>query len=84
MKTVWFLLMIILSGTFEASAQEAGNVAYGNKTHKTSGVALGNLYSIEPTDSSEFDSVINPVTVEPIVQFTLYLKIKYQVSKDAN
>jgi hypothetical protein len=51
MKRVWLLLLIILSGALEASAQEAGNVAYGNKTHKTSGVALGNLYSIEPKDS---------------------------------
>jgi hypothetical protein len=51
MKTVWFVLLIILCGAVEVSAQESGNVAYGNKTHKSSGVALGNLYSIEPTDS---------------------------------
>jgi uncharacterized protein YggE len=51
MKTVWFVLLIILCGAVEVSAQEAGNVAYGNKTHKSSGVALGNLYSLEPKDS---------------------------------
>jgi uncharacterized protein YggE len=26
-----------------------------------------------------FDAVINPVTIEPVVQFTLYLKVKYNI-----
>jgi uncharacterized protein YggE len=30
-------------------------------------------------DSNSFDEVINPVIVEPPVQFTLYLKVKYSV-----
>jgi len=25
--------------------------------------------------------VINPVIIEPVVQFTLYLKVKYEVAK---
>jgi len=30
-------------------------------------------------DGSGFDKVINPVVIEPVVQFTLYLKVKYDV-----
>jgi uncharacterized protein YggE len=33
-----------------------------------------------PLDASGFDAVINPVIVEPVVQFTLYLKVKYEVA----
>jgi len=30
-------------------------------------------------DGNGFDKVINPIVVEPVVQFTLYLKVKYEV-----
>jgi hypothetical protein len=30
-----------------------------------------------------FDHVINPIVVEPVVQFTLYLKVKYGVEQAA-
>ena len=30
-------------------------------------------------DADGFDAVINPVVIEPVVQFTLYLKVKYEV-----
>jgi hypothetical protein len=32
-------------------------------------------------DADGFDLVINPVVIEPIVQFTLYLKVKYEVKQ---
>ena len=31
-------------------------------------------------DASGFDAVINPLILEPVVQFTLYLKVKYEVA----
>jgi uncharacterized protein YggE len=31
-------------------------------------------------DAGEFDAVVNPVILEPVVQFTLYLKVKYEVA----
>jgi uncharacterized protein YggE len=31
-------------------------------------------------DGSGFDSVINPAILEPVVQFTLYLKVKYEIA----
>ncbi len=32
-------------------------------------------------DASGFDKVINPVVVEPVVQFTMHLKVKYQLAR---
>ncbi len=32
-------------------------------------------------DADGFDAVINPVVIEPVVQFTLYLKVKYEVKQ---
>ncbi len=32
-------------------------------------------------DADGFDAVINPVVIEPVVQFTLYLKVKYDVKQ---
>jgi hypothetical protein len=32
-------------------------------------------------DADGFDQVINPVVIEPVVQFTLYLKVRYEVEQ---
>jgi uncharacterized protein YggE len=32
-------------------------------------------------DGNGFDKVINPLVTEPVVQFTLYLKVKYEVAR---
>jgi uncharacterized protein YggE len=32
-------------------------------------------------NANSFDSVLNPVVIEPVVQFTLYLKVKYEVKQ---
>lgn len=37
-------------------------------------------FYFNPLDGSGFDKVINPVVLEPVVQFTLYLKVKYEVA----
>ena len=35
---------------------------------------------LEPLDSSAFDVVINPTGLEPVVQCTLYLKVRYSLT----
>jgi len=35
----------------------------------------------EPLDASIFDTVINPLGIEPMVQFTLYLRLQYDLRK---
>lgn len=38
-------------------------------------------FYFNPLSVSEFDSVINPVDVEPVVQCTLYLKVRYALAQ---
>lgn len=35
-------------------------------------------------DADGFDNVINPIVIEPVVQATLYLKVKYEVDAEAD
>jgi hypothetical protein len=35
------------------------------------------IYSYGHADAAGFDAVINPVIIEPVVQFTIYMKVKY-------
>lgn len=39
----------------------------------------GRTFFFNGMDGNGFDKVINPVIVEPVVQFTLFLKLKYEV-----
>jgi uncharacterized protein YggE len=39
----------------------------------------GRTFYFDGLDGNGFDKVINPVIIEPVVQFTLYLKLKYEV-----
>ena len=39
----------------------------------------GTTFVFNGLDGDGFDQVINPVVIEPVVQFTLYLKVKYEV-----
>lgn len=41
-------------------------------------------FYLNSLDGSQFDSVMNPVITEPVVQCTLYLKIKYEVEQPPN
>jgi uncharacterized protein YggE len=37
-------------------------------------------FYFNPLNANGFDTVLNPVVVEPVVQFTLYLKLKYDIN----
>ena len=41
----------------------------------------GRTFFFNALDGNGFDKVINPVIIEPVVQFTLYLKVKYETLK---
>lgn len=41
----------------------------------------GRSFYFNGLDAGSFDAVINPVITEPVVQFTLYLKVKYEVEQ---
>lgn len=38
-------------------------------------------FFFNPLDADGFDMVVNPVVIEPVVQFTLYLKVKYETEQ---
>jgi uncharacterized protein YggE len=41
-------------------------------------------FFFNPLDADGFDLVVNPVVIEPVVQFTLYLKVKYEIEQPVN
>src|SRR5207248_2041259 len=41
------------------------------------GARKARTFYFNPLNAKVFDSVINPVVIEPVVQFTLYLKMRY-------
>jgi len=40
-------------------------------------------FFFNPLDADGFDTVVNPVVIEPVVQFTLYLKVKFETEQPA-
>lgn len=38
-------------------------------------------FFFNPLGADGFDVVVNPVVIEPVVQFTLYLKVKYEIEQ---
>ena len=63
------------------TAQEAEQVSAGYDRQKTitQTARKGRTFFYNGLDGDGFDSVINPVVIEPVVQLTLFLKIKYEV-----
>jgi uncharacterized protein YggE len=57
-------------------AFESGNT-YGDYNNRVVQQRKTRTFYYEPLDESDFDSVINQIGIEPMVQFTLYLKMQY-------
>lgn len=64
------------------SAFEAGAVenTYGSNTRTIRERKSSTSY-LEPLDRSAFDSVLTPMGVEPMVQFTLYMRVAHSVAR---
>lgn len=62
------------------TAQEAEQV-YGYRPNMTVHRARkAQTFYFDALDAKGFDQVVNPVVIEPVVQFTLYLKIRYETA----
>ena len=63
------------------TAQESEHVGAGVDRQKVviQTARKGRTFFFNGLDGDGFDAVVNPVVVEPVVQFTLYLKVKYEV-----
>ncbi|HEV2473298.1 MAG TPA: SIMPL domain-containing protein [Chthonomonadales bacterium] len=65
------------------TAYESGDVNAGYYAQKfvVQNARKSSTFYFNPLDASGFDSVINPVVMEPVVQFTLYLKMRYGIAQ---
>jgi uncharacterized protein YggE len=61
------------------TAYETGSVDSGREMRIVEKRKSKTFY-YNPLDVSDFDQVINPLVLEPVVQLTLYLKVKYERS----
>lgn len=64
-------------------AQESENISDYNDRQRyvVQGARKSRTFFFNALDANGFDQVINPVVIEPVVQFTLYLKVKYEINK---
>jgi uncharacterized protein YggE len=71
--------------TFFPSEQYNSYVAYESGSvddrYRTVEKRKSTTFYFNPLNGNEFDTIINSVGIEPIVQCTLYLKVKYGVSQ---
>jgi uncharacterized protein YggE len=65
------------------TASEAEAVSGGPDRSRTTVQSLrkSRTFYYNPLDADGFDRVIDPVVLEPVVQFTLYLKLRYELEK---
>ena len=61
-------------------AFEAGST-YGDYEKRVIQQRKTKTFYYEPLDPSDFDSVINQIGIEPMVQFTLYLRMQYELKR---
>jgi uncharacterized protein YggE len=61
------------------TAFEAEDVAtgYDRQKYVVQNARKNRTFYFNPLNAKEFDRVVNPVVIEPVVQFTLYLKVLY-------
>lgn len=66
--------------TYRAFESGAVDANYDSRTRVVRERKSSTSY-LEPLDRSEFDSVLSPIGIEPVVQATLYLKIRYALAQ---
>jgi uncharacterized protein YggE len=67
--------------SYTAFAAEEMSQPFDRQRYVVQSVRKPRTFFFNALDGSGFDEVINPVVVEPVVQFTLYLKVKYAVEQ---
>jgi uncharacterized protein YggE len=65
--------------SYTAAATEEVQAPFDRQRYTVQSARKGRTFYFNGLDGSSFDEVINPVIVEPVVQFTMHLKVKYTV-----
>jgi uncharacterized protein YggE len=68
------------------TAYESEEISDNNDRQKyaVQGARKSRTFFFNAIDADGFDQVINPVVIEPVVQFTLYLKVRYEIEQTKN
>jgi uncharacterized protein YggE len=72
-----------LYDSYTAFETEHVNVPPNRERLTTQTARKSRTFFFNGLDADGFDVVVNPVMTEPVVQFTLYLKVKYEVKQIA-
>lgn len=66
---------------YTAAETEEFTTSALRQKYTVQGARKGRTAFFNGLDAGSFDSVIDPVITEPVIQFTLYLKVKYEVEQ---
>lgn len=67
--------------SYTAYESEEINSNYYREKYTVQGARKSRTFFFNALNADGFDYVINPVVIEPLVQFTLYLKVKYDIEQ---
>lgn len=70
--------------SYQAFETEDVNSGYYRQKFVTQGARKSRTFYFNALNGKGFDTVINPVVIEPVVQFTLYLKVRYDGTSTVN
>jgi uncharacterized protein YggE len=70
--------------SYTAYESEDVDQNYDRQKYTVQHARKSRTFFFNPLDADGFDTVVNPVVIEPVVQFTLYLKVKYEIEQPAN
>lgn len=63
------------------TAAESEEIVRYRQNYTIQGARKTKTFYFHPLSGDGFDRVVNPVVLEPVVQFTLYLKVKYKIEQ---
>jgi len=67
--------------SYTAYESEEISSDYYRQRYTIQGARKSRTFFFNALNADGFDYVINPVVIEPVVQFTLYLKVKYEIEQ---
>jgi uncharacterized protein YggE len=67
--------------SYTAFESEEMDADYYRQKFTVQGARKGRTFFFNALNADGFDLVINPIVIEPVVQFTLYLKVRYEIEQ---
>lgn len=67
--------------SYVAQESEAVGADDYRRRYTVHGARKSRTFFFNPLNSDGFDAVVNPVVIEPVVQFTLYVRVRYEIEQ---